>query len=371
MGALSLAQELVRCPSVTPAEAGALQLLEEKLTALGFQCTRLDSGDVSNLYARLGEGGPHLGFAGHTDVVPVGNEEAWSVPPFEGLVQDDTLWGRGTADMKTAIACFVTAVEAYLDLQPLKGSLTFIITGDEEGPAIHGTQHMLKWMVEHDQIPDLCLIGEPACAEVPGDQIKVGRRGSLTGTLTCYGKQGHIAYPHLADNPIPRLINTLQALEQMPLDEGDELFQASNLEITSVDVGNLATNIIPHESTARFGVRFNTLQNGDDLEARVRDICQQFAGDHKLEIQISGEAFLNTDSEGIEKISCSIEATIGEKPVLSTRGGTSDGRFLIQHCPVIELGMTEKTMHQIDEHVPLAHIEQLTNIYIEILKNYF
>ncbi len=371
MDALLLAQKLIRCPSVTPAEAGALQLLEEKLTGLGFQCTRLDCGDVSNLYARRGEGGPHLGFAGHTDVVPVGNEGAWSVPPFEGLIKDYNLWGRGAADMKAAIACFVTAVEGYLESQPLKGSLSFIITGDEEGPAIHGTQHMLKWMVKHNHIPDLCLIGEPACAEVPGDQIKVGRRGSLTGTLTCYGKQGHIAYPHLADNPIPRLVKTLEALEQMPLDNGDDLFQASNLEITSIDVDNPANNIIPQEASARFGVRFNTLQNGADLEARLHEICQQFAGEHKLEIRISGEAFLNTDSEGMERISRAIETSTGNKPILSTRGGTSDGRFLIKHCPVIELGMTEKTMHQIDEHVPLAHIEQLTTLYKAILNDFF
>jgi len=371
METITLAQELIRCPTITPQEGGALQFLQTQLTQLGFTCTRLDHRDVSNLHARIGTEGPHLGFAGHTDVVPLGNEKAWTVPPFGALIKEDKLWGRGAADMKCAIACFISAVYSFLKTEHLHGSISLIITGDEEGPALFGTRHMLDWIGAQNHTPDLCLIGEPASAESPGDQIKIGRRGSLTGTLTCRGKQGHIAYPHLADNPIPRLLNTLTALNNLLLDQGTEHFQPSNLEITSVDVNNQASNVIPDQGIARFGVRYNTLHEGENLAKQISEICTKHAGNHQLDIQVHGNAFLNENPEGIQIVSHAIERATGIKPILSTRGGTSDGRFLIKHCPVIEIGMTEKTMHQIDEHVPLCHIDKLTTVYSEILKAFF
>lgn len=371
MDPIQLSQQLIRCPSITPREEGALQLLEKWLTPLGFRCTRLDFGDVSNLHARWGNNGPHLAFAGHTDVVPLGNETNWSVPPFDALIKDEILWGRGSEDMKCAIACFVASVKEFLNASPPKGSISFVITGDEEGPAINGTQKMLSWMEQHGHIPDLCIIGEPTGIKSPGDRIKVGRRGSITGKLTCYGKQGHIAYPYLADNPMPRLVRTLWHLDQLKLDEGNEHFEPSNLEVTSVDVGNTATNVIPDEGSGCFGLRYNTLHEGETLAQQLRDLCEEHAGEHELDLQIHGNAFLNQDPKGIEVVSTAIQSVTGLEPELCTRGGTSDGRFIIHHCPVLELGMAENTMHQVDEHVPLAHIHGLTKIYSEVLRNFF
>lgn len=372
MDALDLSQQLIRCPSITPTEGGALQLLEKWLEELGFSCNRVDFADVPNLHARLGTEGPHLAFAGHTDVVPLGDESAWSIPPFDAKIEDNKLWGRGSEDMKCAIACFISSLSDFLSETPYpSGSISLIITGDEEGPAINGTQKMLDWMQSHNHIPDLCLIGEPTSVLAPGDRIKVGRRGSLTAKLTVGGKQGHIAYPHLADNPIPRLLKTLQRLSAIELDKGTEHFEPSQLVITSIDVGNPTTNVIPNQASARFGIRFNTLHKSDSLAQQVRQMVAAHAGNHELEIHLHGDAFHNQDSKGIELVSEAIRSITGKRPELCTRGGTSDGRFIIHHCPVLELGMAEHTMHQIDEHVPLPHIEDLTNIYKKILKDFF
>jgi len=371
MTALELSQHLIRCPSITPLEGGALALLETELVSLGFTCTRLDSGPVANLHARIGTSGPHLGFAGHTDVVPLGDANAWSVDPFGGIVKDDILWGRGSADMKCAIACFVSALKTYLDSTPLKGSISLIITGDEEGDATHGTVAMLPWMKDHGHIPDLCLIGEPASTSSPGDKIKIGRRGSVRGHLVCHGVQGHIAYPQKADNPIPRMLKTLTALSSHVLDEGSEHFESSQLQITTVDVGNPASNVTPAHIEARFGIRFNTHHSGSSLKTWMESVCAEYAGSHTLEVTLGAEPFLTDDTVAIERISKAIEASTGTRPDLSTRGGTSDGRFLIHHCPVIECGMTEEMIHKVDEHVPLSHIEALEGIYLSILKGWF
>ena len=368
---IAFSQRLIQCPSITPIEGGAITLLEGELRAMGFTCTRLESGGVVNLHARLGTEAPHLGFAGHTDVVPIGDAGAWTVDPFGGVVKDDILWGRGAADMKCAIACFISALKTYLNFTPLKGSISLIITGDEEGDATHGTVAMLPWMVENGHIPDLCIIGEPASSTTPGDQIKIGRRGSVRGHLVCHGTQGHIAYPQKADNPIPRMLKTLTALSSHILDEGSEHFEPSRLQITTVDVGNPASNVTPAHIEARFGIRFNTHHSGASLKAWMESVCEQHGGSHTLNVTLGAEPFLTEDNEAIARIAKAIETATGTAPNLSTRGGTSDGRFLIHHCPVIESGMTEEMIHKVDEHVPIAHIDRLEYIYLSILKEWF
>ncbi len=298
---VAFAAELIRCPSVTPEEGGALDLLQARLEALGFTCTRLpfsDEGtpDVDNLYARIGTEGPNFCFAGHTDVVPVGDEAAWSADPFGGEIRDGVLFGRGATDMKSAIAAFAAAAERVLKEGKPKGSISFLITGDEEGPAVNGTQKMLDWCAAHGEVIDDCLVGEPTNPRALGDMIKIGRRGSVNGWLTAYGAQGHVAYPHLADNPVPRMAAMLSALAGLKLDEGTDHFQPSNLEITTVDVGNSATNVIPAEVRAHFNIRFNDLQTAEGLEVLVRDVldkvCQEMGGSYDLVFKKSGDAFL-------------------------------------------------------------------------------
>jgi len=362
---VSLSQDLIRCPSITPHNAGALEIIETHLTVLGFNCERFDFDGISNLYACKGSGSPHFCFAGHTDVVPIGEASQWSNDPFQGVIKDGQLWGRGAADMKCAIAAFISALSLMSSYQ---GTISLLITGDEEGEALHGTQRVLPILKERREIPDLCLIGEPTSIHHVGDILKIGRRGSITGKLICFGKQGHIAYPDLADNPIPRMLACLDALYDYRFDKGTDIFEPTRFEVTSIDVGNLATNIIPYKIEAMFGIRLNTLQKAEDVCKMVRSICNTIAEEHELSFQIHGEAFLTTDKAWINLIQNAVEKVTGFIPSLSTTGGTSDGRFISAYCPVIECGMGEATMHQVDEHIAVEDIQMLTKIYTSILE---
>jgi succinyl-diaminopimelate desuccinylase len=365
---ISLSQALIRAPSITPKDEGALEVVETALTHLGFTCERFDFEDIVNLYAHKGSERPHLCFAGHTDVVPLGEANLWTHNPFQGDIQDGQLWGRGAADMKCAIACFIGALSQFLKFD---GKISLLITGDEEKDAIHGTQRVLPFLAKRGDIPDFCLIGEPTSLNQVGDTLKIGRRGSVTGKLICYGKQGHIAYPQHTDNPIPRILNFLKALYDTSFDTGTDLFEPTRFEVTSIDVGNPASNIIPHKIEAKFGIRLNTLQKAEDIARKVTSICKESAGNHDLEMTIHGNAFLTEDQDKITLVQKAVESVTGHLPDLSTTGGTTDGRFISAYCPVVECGMREATMHQVDEHVAIEDIERLTKIYHSILKAFF
>ncbi len=372
---IDLACALIRRPSVTPADEGALDVLEASLAALGFACTRLKFEDVDNLYARYGEARPHFCFAGHTDVVPPGDEAAWSDPPFEATLKDGRLWGRGAADMKAAIAAFVAAAARTLAAGRVTGSLSFLITGDEEGPAVNGTRKMLDWLRAKKIAIDHCLVGEPSNPEAMGEMIKVGRRGSINCWLTVNGRQGHVAYPHRADNPIPALLRKLLHLCETPLDDGYARFQPSSLQVTDIHIGNPAHNVIPEKATARFNIRFNPNWTGATVEAWLREQLDARAAElgvrYSLEAVVSGEAFLTTDEPYLTLLSDCVEARTGRKPELSTSGGTSDARFIKDVAPVAEFGLVGATMHQTDENVAVADIETLTDIYEAILEDYY
>jgi len=379
---LELSQALIRCPSVTPDDKGAIGVLETALAGLGFECHRLPfsqagTPDVENLYARLGTKGPNFCFAGHTDVVPIGNHDDWSIEPFGANVQDGKLFGRGTVDMKCAIACFVAAASRFVDRHgtDFTGSISLLITGDEEGPAINGTVKVLDWMAARGETMDACLVGEPTSADAFADTLKIGRRGSMNGHLIVYGEQGHVAYPHLADNPVPAMLAMLSAINNTKLDDGTEHFQPSNLEITALETGNKATNVIPPKAEARFNIRFNDLHTGASLEQKMRDICDSVAGPadirYGLDISISGEAFLTPPGALSNILQMATTGVTGITPILSTTGGTSDARFIKNYCPVAELGMKNATAHKVDEHVDLADIEALADIYEAALNAYF
>ena len=372
---IDLARALIRRPSVTPADEGALDILETALTALGFDCTRLKYAEVDNLYARYGVSSPHLCFAGHTDVVPAGDETVWTSPPFEAAVKNGRLWGRGAADMKGAIAAFAAAAAQAIDAGAVRGSLSFLITGDEEGPAVNGTRKMLGWLREQEIEIDHCLVGEPSNPERLGEMIKVGRRGSINCWLTVSGRQGHVAYPHRAENPIPALLRKLLFLCETPLDEGYERFQPSSLQITDIHIGNPAHNVIPEKATARFNVRFNPNWTGASIEAWLRGKLDALAAEigfrYELEAVVSGEAFLTTDKAFIQLLSACVEEKTGRKPELSTSGGTSDARFIKDYAPVAEFGLVGATMHQTDENVAVDDIETLTDIYVRVIDRYF
>lgn len=371
-------QELVRCPSVTPEEGGALDYLQTALTKLGFECQRLPfseegTPDVDNLFARIGNSAPHICFAGHTDVVPTGDEALWTHPPFGAEIHDAIMYGRGTVDMKGAVACWLAAVADYLAAHGGKppGSISFLITGDEEGPSINGTRKMLAWLQENGQVPDHCIVGEPTNSENIGDTIKVGRRGSLNGVITVNGIQGHSAYLDKARNPVPELARIVDAISSEPLDKGTEHFQPTSLAVTSFDVGNPAVNVVPASATAMFNVRFNTCQTPDSIEAFVRERCDRHASDYTLDIDVSGDCFLTEPGPVVEVTSKAITSVTGSTPALTTGGGTSDARFIKDYCPVIEFGLVNKTIHAVDERVPVADLELLTKVYREILKRYF
>jgi succinyl-diaminopimelate desuccinylase len=379
---LDIARELLRCPSVTPREGGALALLARVLGAAGFEVDRVTFSepgtyDVDNLYARIGSGAPHLVFAGHTDVVPPGDEAAWSHPPFAGEVADGILYGRGAVDMKGAIACFAAAAHDYLAAvggKP-KGSLSFLITGDEEDAAVNGTVKLLEWAAARGEKFDHCLLGEPTSLETFGEAIKIGRRGSLNGTLVVTGKQGHVAYPHLADNPIRGLVRILSALTAEPLDQGSPHFDPSNLEFTSVDVGNRVVNVIPREARARFNIRFNDCHTQSSLKKMIEARAAKAAGGEigwSVEWQASNaDAFVTAPGPFVELVAAAIEHETGRRPKLSTSGGTSDARFIKDHCPVVEFGLVGTTMHQVDERVAVDDLKKLTAVYRRVLERYF
>lgn len=374
---LQLARDLIRCPSVTPEDAGALDVLETALSTLGFECHRLrfeepGTEPVHNLYARLGDSGPNFCFAGHTDVVPVG--QGWTTDPFSADVIDDHLYGRGAADMKGAVACFAAAVARHIAASGRsKGSISFLITGDEEGPAINGTKKVLEWLDGRSETLDACLVGEPTNPIKLGDMIKIGRRGSLNGKLTVHGTQGHVAYPHLADNPINTMMRLLGALTASPLDEGTETFQPSTLTLTSVDVGNETTNIIPGQAQAAFNIRFNDSHSGESLSNGLQETLSIAAGGahFELDIKVSGESFVTPPGDLSALVSEAVEHVTGETPELSTSGGTSDARFIQAACPVCEFGLTGQTMHKADERVATKDLQNLTEIYHRILDRYF
>ncbi len=376
---LAIAVELIRCPSVTPRDEGALDTLEKWLSPLGFRCERMPfreegTPDVDNLYARLGTGGPHFCFAGHTDVVPVGDEAAWSVEPFAGEIRAGKLFGRGAADMKGSIAAFVAAAER-LARGGFEGSISLLITGDEEGPGINGTAKMLKALAARGETIDHCLVGEPTSVQTLGDMVKIGRRGSINGWLTVRGMQGHVAYPHLADNPLPRLIEMLRRLDAHVLDRGNAHFQPSNFEITSIDVGNATTNLIPGVARAMMNIRFNDEHTGASLDAWMRgvfdQVAQEMGGAYEFETKISGEAFITEPGRFSMLITEAIREVTGLAPELSTSGGTSDARFIRAYAPVVEFGLANATMHKVDEHVPAGDIARLADIYEAILRRYF
>jgi succinyl-diaminopimelate desuccinylase len=379
---IGIARELIRCRSVTPQEGGALAYLQSVLEPAGFAVHRLTfseegTPDVENLYARIGISPPHLAFAGHTDVVPPGDESAWRHPPFAAEIADGLIYGRGAADMKGAIACMVAAVCEHLAAQGGKpsGSISFLITGDEEGPSVNGTAKLLQWAAARGEKFDHCILGEPTNPVALGDAIKIGRRGSLSGTLTVTGKQGHVAYPQLADNPIRYLVRIMTQLMSESLDHGTEHFDASNLEFTSVDVGNRAVNVIPGQARARFNIRFNDRHTQGSLRSWLEARCAQAAaGDVACEITYergNSDAFLTKPGPFVETVAQAVEEVVGRRPQLSTTGGTSDARFIKDYCPVLEFGLAGQTMHQVDECVRLADLTALTAIYRRVLDRYF
>ena len=363
MDPLPLAQALLRCPSVTPADEGAQGVLAEALESLGFTVHHLPFGTTPNLFARRGGAGPHFCFAGHTDVVRPG-ATGWSADPFAGEVVAERLIGRGACDMKGNIAAFVAALAGAPERG---GSVSLLITGDEEGPALDGTVRVLEWMQAHRHIPDFCLVGEPTSKMVLGDTIKIGRRGSLNASLRVHGVQGHAAYPHQADNPVHRLVRVLAALTAAPLDAGSEWFEPSTLQVTSVDVGNPATNVIPADATARLNIRFNDHHSGAALDAWLRAAVAQHAERFDLSVVISGESFLTTPGPDVLKLQGAIAAATGTTPRLDTGGGTSDARFIARYCPVAEFGLVGQTMHKADESVEIGELRQLTDVYRAVL----
>src|SRR4051812_45900402 len=379
--ALSIAQSLVRCPSVTPADAGALGVLETILKDAGFETHRVIFGepgtaDIDNLYARIGSEAPHITFAGHTDVVPAGDESAWTHGAFSGEVKDGMLYGRGAVDMKGGIACSVAATLGYLaeNGEP-NGSISFLITGDEEDVAVNGTVKLLQWAAARGQKFDHCVLGEPSNVEELGDCIKVGRRGSLSGTLIVDGIQGHVAYPHRASNPVPDISALIVALSNEPLDHGSAHFQPSNLEFTSVDVGNSASNVIPAQARAKFNIRFNDHHDHESLRALIEARVAKAAGNRIRERVVwepsNAGVFLTKPGAFIDLVVAAIEEVTGRKPDLNTGGGTSDARFITHYCPVIEFGLVGQTMHQVDERAPVSDLEKLTKIYRGVLDRYF
>ncbi len=375
---LELARALMRCPSVTPEDGGALATLAETLDGLGFAChpmTFSEPGtpDVRNLYARRGQGAPHFCFAGHTDVVPVGDPASWTVDPFGAEIHDGVLYGRGATDMKGAIAAFVGAVSRHLAANGAgrAGSISLLITGDEEGPAINGTAKVLDWMAERGEKPDACLVGEPTNPRRLGEMVKIGRRGSLSGWITVPGIQGHTAYPHLADNPLPRLVRILAALTDAPLDEGTGHFQPTDLQLTTVDVGNPATNVIPGSGRAAFNIRFNDRHTGASLIAWVEERLAEIGGEVALQTHVAGESFLTPPGPFSDLLVRAVEAKTGRTPELSTTGGTSDARFIKDYCQVAEFGLIGQTMHKTDERVSLADLAALSGIYEAVIEGYF
>lgn len=374
---VALTADLVRCPSVTPDEGGALQLLSAVLTGAGFDCQRVDRNGTCNLFARWGRSGANrtFGFNGHTDVVPVGDRAAWSRDPFGGDIVDGWLWGRGATDMKSGVAAFVAASVDFVGDTPPDGAIILAITGDEEGPAKDGTVALLDWMQTKGEAMSVCLVGEPTCPERMGEMMKIGRRGSMTVHFTAAGVQGHSAYPHRAKNPLHATVRLMDRLASHRLDEGTGHFDASTLAITTIDTGNPATNVIPAKARATVNIRFNDAHSSASLAEWLRGEAAKVEADtgvaFTLDVQVSGESFLTPPGDFVRLVAGSVKAETGVEPALSTSGGTSDARFVKDHCPVVEFGLVGKTMHQVDERVEVAQIEQLKSIYGRVLRDYF
>jgi succinyl-diaminopimelate desuccinylase len=379
---IALAQALIRCQSVTPKEAGALTLLQGVLSPAGFDCQRVTFSEpgfepVDNLYARIGSSGPNLCFAGHADVVPPGDESAWTSPPFAAAIRDGVLYGRGAVDMKGEIACFVAAALRYLGggKGKAKGSISLLITGDEEGDSVNGTIKVLDWLQARGETLDACIVGEPSSRHAVGDEIKIGRRGSLNGELVVEGKQGHAAYPHIADNPIPKLARIIDRLAALPLDTGTAHFEPSHVAVTVISVPNTATNVIPGLARAKFNVRYNDAHSRPTMEALIRACCEKAAAEvgarYQLTFSGTGDVFLTEPGPLVDTTIAAVREVTGRTPKLTTTGGTSDARFIKDFCPVVELGLVNATIHQVDERVATADLETLTRIYERFLAGYF
>lgn len=363
---VTLTQNLIRCASVTPLDAGAQRVLIDSLEPLGFTCTKLKFGGIENFFARRGNAGPHLCFAGHTDVVPPGDEKLWSSQPFAASIVNGSIIGRGASDMKGNIAAFIAAVAACDG----PGSISLLITGDEEGPAIDGTIRVLEWMAANGQIPDACIVGEPTNPDALGDEIKIGRRGSFSGLLRVHGIQGHVAYPDRADNPIPRLARMIDVLSSAELDQGSDFFDASTLQFTNIDVGNAAGNVIPASASAAFNIRFNDLWTPASLEQEMRLLLDIVGGNYSVDFTCGATSFITPPGPFTTLVSDAVTAVTGRTPELTTGGGTSDARFVRRYCPVVECGLTNKTIHKIDESVAIADLKMLEKIYLKIIRAY-
>ncbi|WP_340245035.1 succinyl-diaminopimelate desuccinylase [Sulfitobacter pontiacus] len=374
---VDLTAKLVRCPSVTPADGGAQDVLFDLLTEAGFDCAWADRGGIKNLFARWGNKGNtrSFGFNGHTDVVPIGNEADWTMPPFGAEIKDGIMYGRGTTDMKSGVAAFTAAAIDFVRDTPPDGSIVLAITGDEEAEGIDGTRALLDYMQEAGERMDVCLVGEPTCPNKMGEMIKIGRRGSLNAHFRVIGKQGHAAYPHRANNPMPAMMRLMDQLASHQLDEGTDHFDPSTLAIVTVDTGNPATNVIPAETRATVNIRFNDKHSGASLttwlEEQAAAIRDSFGVQVELKVKISGESFITPPGELSDLVSKAVQAETGVTPELSTSGGTSDARFMKHHCPVVEFGLVGQSMHEVDENVDVAQIHQLKSIYTRILKDYF
>jgi len=374
---VELTAKLVQCPSITPIEGGALVLLQSVLEDAGFECARVDRGDVSNLFARWGTKGAArtFGFNGHTDVVPLGDEASWTMPPFGAEQKDGYLWGRGSTDMKSGVAAFAAAAIDFVRETPPDGAVILTITGDEEADAVDGTTALLDWMNVQNEAMSVCIVGEPTCPDEMGEMIKIGRRGSMSAWFTITGEQGHAAYPHRAKNPLPALVRLMDRLASHTLDEGTDHFDASTLAVVTVDTGNPTTNVIPAECRATVNIRFNDAHSGADLtewlQTEMDQTCAEFGVQGDMTVKISGESFVTPPGPLSDMVSKAVEAETGLVPVLSTSGGTSDARFVQHHCPVVEFGLVGKTMHQVDERVSVEQIHQLKTIYTRILRDYF
>ncbi|AXI49615.1 MULTISPECIES: succinyl-diaminopimelate desuccinylase [unclassified Sulfitobacter] len=374
---VDLTAKLVRCPSVTPADGGAQEVLFDLLTEAGFDCAWADRGGIKNLFARWGNRGNtrSFGFNGHTDVVPIGNEADWTMPPFGAEIKDGIMYGRGTTDMKSGVAAFTAAAIDFVRDTPPDGSIVLAITGDEEAEGIDGTRALLDYMQEAGERMDVCLVGEPTCPNKMGEMIKIGRRGSLNAHFRVIGKQGHAAYPHRANNPMPAMMRLMDQLASHQLDEGTDHFDPSTLAIVTVDTGNPATNVIPAETRATVNIRFNDKHSGASLttwlEEQAAAIRDSFGVQVELKVKISGESFITPPGELSDLVSKAVQAETGVTPELSTSGGTSDARFMKHHCPVVEFGLVGQSMHEVDENVEVAQIHQLKSIYTRILKDYF
>ncbi len=378
LNVIDLTQALIRCASVTPLDEGAQAVLIDALEPLGFECHVLPFGEgeerILNLFARLGDSAPHVCYGGHTDVVPSGPEEQWSHPPFAGEIgEDGNLYGRGAQDMKGSVACFTAAIATYLEKHGKpKGSISMLITGDEEALAVNGTVKVLEWMKENGHVPDVCIVGEPTNPEHLGQEIKVGRRGSLNATLTVNGTQGHVAYPHLVDNPIPRMAKMIDALSSYEFDQGTEFFAPTSLQVTTIDVGNAATNVVPGSAVAKFNIRFNDMWKSSALKVKLEEILGEVSTSYEIAYKTDGsESFINDVKGWPSMMRQAVKDVIGTAPEFTTTGGTSDARFVTHYCPVVEYGPINSTMHQIDEHVPVEALEKVTEIYTRLLELYF